>query len=253
MTIKISKKWLIIIAIAAVIGVGVFFLVRYLSRGPFMYAGTLESSRVVLSARVPSDVEQILVAEGDTVLPGEVLMELSCDSYKIMAAQIDAEYNRIVALHARDHASQSELDSAAARKNDNDLKLKWCRITSPIAGVVTTKFQEVGESVAPGTPLITVSNPNDIWAYFYVPYEMLYKLRLGGRVVGILPEADGIKFPGTIIKISETAEFTPKNVQTREERMRLVYGVKVRFDNHDLILKSGMTIESDLLDETRQN
>ncbi len=67
--------------------------------------------------------------------------------------------------------------------------------------------------------------------------------------MGMLPEAQNKKFPGRIIKISEEAEFTPKNVQTRAERTRLVYGIKVRFDNPDLILKSGMTIESTLLNE----
>ena len=92
-----------------------------------------------------------------------------------------------------------------------------------------------------------MANPYDIWAYFYVPYGMLYKLSVGQRVVGILPEADGMQFDGRIIKINENAEFTPKNVQTRDERTRLVYGIKVQFENPDLVLKAGMTIESTLL------
>ncbi|MDE6478007.1 MAG: HlyD family efflux transporter periplasmic adaptor subunit, partial [Alphaproteobacteria bacterium] len=91
--------------------------------------------------------------------------------------------------------------------------------------------------------------PYDIWAYFYVPYDMLHKLRVGQSVTGLLPEAPDQTFPGRIIKISEEAEFTPKNVQTREERTRLVYGIKVKFDNPNLTLKSGMTIESNLIDE----
>ena len=81
--------------------------------------------------------------------------------------------------------------------------------------------------------------------------DMLYKLSVGQHVVGVLPEADNMQFDGQIIKISETAEFTPKNVQTREERMRLVYGIKVKFDNTDKILKSGMTIESDLINANK--
>ncbi|MBQ5700385.1 MAG: secretion protein HlyD, partial [Alphaproteobacteria bacterium] len=85
--------------------------------------------------------------------------------------------------------------------------------------------------------------------YFYVPYTMLYKLKIGQNVTGILPEAGNMKFAGRIIKISEVAGFTPKNVQTRDERMRLVYGVKVQFENPDLILKSGMTIESTLMSD----
>ncbi len=134
-------------------------------------------------------------------------------------------------------------------KQDNDLKLDWCQIKSPIDGMVMTKFREVGEIVSPGAPLLSLANPYDIWAYFYVPYDTLHKLRVGQPVIGLLPEAPDKTFPGRIIKISEEAEFTPKNVQTREERTRLVYGVKVKFDNPDLTLKSGMTIESNLLNE----
>ena len=113
--------------------------------------------------------------------------------------------------------------------------------------MVITKFREAGEVVAPGAPLVTVANPYDIWAYFYVPYELLYRLNVGQGVVGVLPEADNMKFYGRIVKINEVAEFTPKNVQTRDERTRLIYGVKVQFENPDLILKPGMTIESTLM------
>ena len=145
--------------------------------------------------------------------------------------------------------SQAEFDILARNKQDNDLKLSWCRVTAPMDGIVITRFREPGEIVAPGTALISIANPYDVWAYFYVPYTMLHKLRIGQSVVGILPEADNRKFPGRIIKISEQAEFTPKNVHTREERTRLVYWVKVRFENPDLALKAGMTIESALINE----
>ena len=136
--------------------------------------------------------------------------------------------------------SQAEYDVVARNKHDNDLKLSWCAVKSPIDGMIITKFREVGEVVAPGSTLVSLANPYDIWAYFYVPYEMLHKLNVGQHVIGTLPEAAGKTFSGTIIKINEQAEFTPKN---------LVYGVKVKFENPDLTLKSGMTIESTLLNE----
>ncbi|MBR1380681.1 MAG: HlyD family efflux transporter periplasmic adaptor subunit [Alphaproteobacteria bacterium] len=246
---KITKRQYVYAGICAAMCIAGYVVYRCWFCVPFMYAGTLETSRVVLSARVASDVSQIHVAEGDTVSAGDALIDLSCDTQRVSAPQIDNDYNRIVELFRREHASQAELDAATARKNGNDLQLSWCHVTSPINGTVTTRFREVGEIVAPGTPLITISNPDDIWAYFYVPYDVLYKLRVGQTVTGILPEASNMRFSGHIVKISENAEFTPKNVQTREERMRLVYGVKVRFDNPDLTLKSGMTIESDLINE----
>lgn len=219
------------------------------ARRPFVFAGTLETTRVILTARVASDISDIYVTEGQMVTRDEALLRLRCDTYKILGRQIDNDYERARQLVKRGHMSQAEFDIMTRNKQDNDLKLDWCLVKSPLDGMVTTKFREVGEIVAPGMTLISISDPYDIWAYFYVPYEMLYQLHVGAPVTGFLPEANDRSFGGRIIKISDQAEFTPKNVQTRQERTRLVYGVKVKFDNPDLTLKSGMTIESTLINE----
>ncbi len=249
MTPKKKKIIAICCAAAAVCAIGIVIARHVIASRPFVYAGTLETTKVILSARVASDISAFNVSEGDMVSPGQPLLELSCDTYKILATQIDNDYNRAAALMEKGHVSQAEFDVLSRNKQDNDLKLGWCQVRAPISAMVITKFREVGEVVAPGTALISLANPYDIWAYFYVPYGMLHRLRVGQTVHGFLPEAENMQFTGRIIKISEEAEFTPKNVQTREERTRLVYGVKVRFDNPELTLKSGMTIESTLLNE----
>ncbi|MDE5615671.1 MAG: efflux RND transporter periplasmic adaptor subunit [Alphaproteobacteria bacterium] len=246
---KKARRTAIIVGCVAALCAGVVILKHVLTTGPFMYAGTLETTKVVVAARVASDISDVYVFEGDTVVRGQPLMELSCDTYKILAKQIDNDYGRAQALSERGHMSQAEFDVLTRNKQDNDLKLQWCRVSAPMDGIVITRFREPGEVVAPGTALISLANPYEIWAYFYVPYTMLHRLQIGQSVVGILPEADNRQFQGRIVKISEEAEFTPKNVQTREERTRLVYGVKVLFDNADLTLKAGMTIESALVDE----
>lgn len=243
------KFFIISAAVLVAVVVGALVLRYVIAQRPFVYAGTLETTKVIVSARVPSDIAAFNVTEGDMVRAGQSLIELSCDVYKILGRQIDGDYARAVALMERGHVSQAEFDVLTRTKQDNDLKLSWCRVTSPIDGVVMTKFREVGEVVAVGAPLVVLSNPYDIWAYFYVSHDELYKLRVGQYVTGFLPEAPDLRFRGRIIKISEQAEFTPKNVQTRAERTRLVYGIKVQFENPDLVLKSGMTIESTLQDE----
>lgn len=243
-----NKKIFLLILVALVFVAIVYFVLNFfVNKKPYMYAGTLETTKVIVSARVASDVSDVFVVEGDVVQSGQPLMELSCDAYKILGRQIDNDYERVIKLMERGHVSAVEYDALTRNKQDNDLKLSWCMVKSPMNAVVTTKFREVGEVVAPGAALIALANPYDIWAYFYVPYSMLYKLSVGQQVVGILPEADNMKFLGRIIKINEVAEFTPKNVQTRDERTRLVYGIKVQFENTDLILKAGMTIESTLV------
>ena len=242
------KKILFACVFLLVLGLVVGVLMKNLmNKTDFYYAGTLETAKVIVSSRVASDVADVFVVEGDNVYKGQPLLELSCDVYKIFAQQINSDFDRATMLLGKGHLSQAEYDIVARTKQDNDLKLNWCVVQSPIDGMLVTKFREIGEVVAPGAPLISVANPYDIWAYFYVPYDMLYQLKVGQNVIGILPEANGMKFNGRIVKINEYAEFTPKNVQTREERTRLVYGIKVQFENPELILKSGMTIESSLM------
>lgn len=236
------------ICIALIAG-GVFAWDYWKNHQRFMYAGTLETTKVILSSKVASDITSLPVQEGDTVQKNQIVVEMSCDVYKVLARQINNDYERAQALVQKGHMSKAEFDVLERNKKDNDLKLEWCQVKSPIDGMIITKFREEGEVVGAGTTLLSVANPYDIWAYFYVPHDQLYQLKVGQPVTGVLPEADGKTFKGRIIKINEEAEFTPKNVQTREERTRLVYGVKVQFDNPDLILKSGMTIESALFDE----
>ena len=219
----------------------------FIEKRPFFYAGTLETTKGIITSRVASDIADVFVAEGDIVQTGQPVMNMSCDAYKINARQLDNEFQRIKQLMERGHVSVAEYDAITRNKQDNDLRLDWCMVKSPIDGMVITKFREIGEVVAPGTVLMSIANPYDIWAYFYVPYNILHELSVGQKVIGILPQAADMQFVGHIIKINEMAEFTPKNVQTRDERNRLVFGVKVQFENPQLILKAGMTIESTLM------
>jgi HlyD family secretion protein len=137
------------------------------------------------------------------------------------------------------------MDQVKNKKQDADVRLAWCSIQSPIQGTVLSRYHEPGEWVNPGTKLLTLANIRDIWTYIYVPQPEVSKLKVGMKLKGYLPELNRREFEGTIIKINDEAEFTPKNVQTQAERERLVFGVKVSFlgSNEQEILKPGMTIE----------
>jgi HlyD family secretion protein len=139
------------------------------------------------------------------------------------------------------------------QRDDTDVRLAWCSIASPIEGKVLSRYHEPGEWVTPGTKILTLANVRDIWAYIYVPQPRVASLSPGMKLKGYLPELGNREFDGTILKISDEAEFTPKNVQTQAERERLVFGVKVSFRdvNAEEILKPGMTIEVELPNATR--
>ncbi len=213
----------------------------------FRYAGTLDSTTTVISSKVAADlIDRAAVKEGSWVKKGQLIAVLDDCSYKIIAKQLDANFKRYTNLFSKGAATQADLESITRDKESNDLNINWCKIYAPIDGLVVTAYKEVGEYASVGSALYSLINPrDDIYAYFYVPHDMVCKLKVGDRVIGTLPELPERQFPGTIVKINEESEFTPKNVQTREERTRLVYGVKVLFENQDLTLKCGMTIETD--------
>jgi HlyD family secretion protein len=237
-----KKKRVLIIAAAAAAGVAVRLA---WFRAPFLYAGTLEATKVDLSARLSSAIARVVPQEGDRAAKDQELVRLVCDDTKVASELANINYERSLRLFKNGTISPDTMDQVKNRKKDADVRLSWCSIHSPLDGVVLSRYHEPGEWVNPGTKLLTLANIKDIWAYIYVPQPDVAKLRPGEKLTGYLPEMGLRPFQGTILKINDEAEFTPKNVQTRAERQRLVFGVKVSFlgSNDEEILKPGMTVE----------
>lgn len=248
---KPPKKVLIPAAAAMVVGVvaATFFILEK----PFLYAGTLEATKVDLSARLAAAIDQVRVQEGDRVKQGETLVTLACEDYKIAARLAHENYDRSFKLSKIGSVSVETMDQVRDQRDDADVRLAWCSIESPIEGKVLSRYHEPGEWVTPGTKILTLANVRDIWAYIYVPQSLVAKLSPGMKLRGYLPELGNREFDGTIVKINDEAEFTPKNVQTQSERERLVFGVKVSFRdvNTEEILKPGMTIDVELPSDAR--
>ena len=117
-------------------------------------------------------------------------------------------------------------------------------LTSPVAGIVTAKLADAGETIAPRTPVVAITDLDHAWANVYVDEPVVPRLRLG-QPVALITDA-GQRLPGRITFISPKAEFTPRNVQTAAERSKLVYRIKVNADNRDGVLKPGMPVEAEL-------
>jgi HlyD family secretion protein len=120
-------------------------------------------------------------------------------------------------------------------------QLQKSRITSPIAGSVLAKYAEAGELAAPGKPLFKIANTDEMILRAYITSDLLTRLKIGQtlRVFADFGKEDKREYSGTVTWISAEAEFTPKNIQTRDERDNLVYAIKVAVKN-DGYLKSGM-------------
>ncbi|MDE6207514.1 MAG: efflux RND transporter periplasmic adaptor subunit [Muribaculaceae bacterium] len=129
----------------------------------------------------------------------------------------------------------------AAQIAQIDAKIADCIISSPVNGIVLAKYAEAGEYAATGKPLFKVGDISRMKLRAYVTAPQLTELHVGQevKVYADLGESDRKEFNGKVIWISDEAEFTPKTIQTRDERSNLVYAVKILVDN-DGTIKRGM-------------
>lgn len=126
----------------------------------------------------------------------------------------------------RIESQRAQLARAEAAVRGIDATLANMTIRAPFDGIVTVRHREPGEIVPSGSPVLTVMNPGDRWVRIYVPENRLGAVRLGARAE-ITSDTYEKSYPGEVRFIATEAEFTPKTVQTTEERVRLVYAVKV--------------------------
>ena len=146
------------------------------------------------------------------------------------AEELAAARARVAVVDAQIATLQKSLDDATVK--------------SPVAGTVTSKLVDAGELVARGAPLAVVTDLDQAWANVYVDEPVVPTLKLG-QPATLVTDA-GQRIPGTISFISPRAEFTPRNVQTADERSKLVYRIKVSVDNREGILKPGMPVEAEI-------
>ena len=138
-------------------------------------------------------------------------------------------------------AQRASLAQAAATVQRIEAQLAQTSLEAPFAGTVTVRHREPGEALSPGTPVLTVRNFDDRWVRIYVPGDEVGKLTLG-QAAKIIGDADPTKaYAGTISYIASVAEFTPRNVQSTKDRVKLVYEVRVRITGDAMVdLKPGL-------------
>jgi HlyD family secretion protein len=160
------------------------------------------------------------------------------------AMQLDLLSTQKNTLQAQQQAIAAQVGQAQAVVKLAETQLGFTRIVAPIAGTVLRTHARLGETVFPGSALLALADlQNAMLVYVYVPEPMLGKIKLGQPVQIFTDSYPGKPLPGTVSYIADTAEFTPKNVQTKDERVRLVYKVKVAAPNPDGVLKIGMPVD----------
>ena len=156
----------------------------------------------------------------------------------VLEKQLDAQKTTLVTTNQGITDDTEGVKLQVAQTED---QLNKCRITSPINGTVLLKYAEMGEVAAPGKALFKIADTNNMILRAYVTNDQLSKLKVGQKVkVYCDSEKKEMKeYEGTLAWISQKSEFTPKTIQTKDERANLVYAVKVNVKN-DGLLKIGM-------------
>lgn len=142
--------------------------------------------------------------------------------------------------------ARARLKGAQARVSTARERLGYANLAAPISGVVLSKSVEPGEQVAAGTPVVTLGDMEHCWLKGYIPETELGRVKLGQRARVTTDSHPGKAFRGTVSFISSEAEFTPKNVQTEKERVKLVYRIKISLDNPGMELKPGMPADAEI-------
>jgi HlyD family secretion protein len=157
-----------------------------------------------------------------------------------ITGQLNVLHRQVASVRAQNTAVLAELESLDAQIAQLEDQIRKSVITNPAKGTVLIKYAEPGEVTSFGKPLYTIGMLDDMILRVYVSEVQLPSLRIGNKVEVRIDDAQGMRnLSGTISWISATAEFTPKVIQTKEERVNLVYAVKVSVQN-DGSLKIGM-------------
>ena len=143
-------------------------------------------------------------------------------------------------------ASLHRNEEVRARIETLNVQLKKTHLTSPITGLILERNVEAGEVVSPGMVLMTIGDLHRPWVRVYIGEPDIGRVRIGQEAVVVTDAYPKKEFAGTLRYIADEAEFTPKNVQTRQERIKLVYEAKVYLTNEEGILKPGMPADVSL-------
>ncbi len=190
-------------------------------------AGLAPAGEAGLPSGVPSSVEALLAqVDAATALRDVAAANLATLKNGARSEQVDA--------------AQAQVDAAQAQLSALDLQLNKLTLTAPWDGVVLVRSVESGQTALPGGSLLQIGRLDSLELTVYLPEERFGRVTPGQAVTVKVDAYPGRTFAGRVLRVADEAEFTPTNVQTKEDRSRLVYAVVIGLDNPDLALKPGM-------------
>lgn len=279
--VKQKKKILIPVAVvlciaaAAAIFYGIYREIE--SKNVIKVSGNIEGNDVRISFRVTGQIDELVADEGSVLKEGQIVARLNKDELGKVKAEAEAalklarfqydldnlDYIRAenllkagaVSVQFRDKAkTRTDTDRANVEQLRASLelantKLGWADLASPLNGYVLVKSAMQGEVIQSGAPVFTAIDLNDIWVTAYINESDLGRVKLNQKAYVMTDSYKNKKYNGWVSFINQQTEFTPKYIQTTEERVKYVYRIKVRVDNSSLDLKPGMPADAYIMVE----
>jgi HlyD family secretion protein len=173
-------------------------------------------------------------------------MQMRLGEAQVAAAQASLDELEAGPTKEQIAMAEAQVRQAEAAVRLADAQIAQLTLTAPMDGIVTSRSSQTGETATAGLPLLTIANLDEVTLVIYIPENRVGQVQVGQAVevqVDSFPERT---FVGHVASIAGEAEFTPRNVQTQEERVNLVFAVKVRIPNADQALKPGMPADATL-------
>jgi multidrug resistance efflux pump len=195
-----------------------------------------------------------LLAMRDNPLEANVLVTAAQAQYDIAEANVGvarAQLNAIQAGATQQEVSvaEAQVEQAQAALDTVQVQLEKMTLRAPTTGVVLERMVSVGEIAAPNFSLLTIADLDQVTLTIYVPENQIGLVKVGQEVKVKVDSYPERTFEARVVHIAARAEFTPKNVQTKEERVSTVFAVKIEIPNLDWALKPGMPADAEILVE----
>lgn len=142
------------------------------------------------------------------------------------------------------NAAKGIVQQSGALLNEAQYMRGQIVVVAPFDGVITTKYREVGEVLTPGAAIVRVANLSKLWVRVYAPLTSMGRFKVGDTGQVVTESLPGQQLAATVASISQEPEFTPKNVQTSEQRVKLVYALRLNLPNEMQLLKPGMPVDA---------
>jgi RND family efflux transporter MFP subunit len=204
---------------------------------------------VAIASLASGAIVEAPVAEGSPVRKGDVLFRIDDSVAKLVVAQAQAGVNAAAAARdqaRKDHKTTSEIavaqaqvDQAGAGLELAKLQLSYCTVTAPVDGVLLTKALDAGETAAPGKTLATLGRLDMLTVTVYIAESEIGRVKVGQKAT-LTTDSTSAGYPCVVTSVASEAEFTPAQVETKDQRVKLVYAVKLSVADASGALKPGM-------------